>query len=72
MIQMLPDGTLVVRQRYENIEDNVVWDGIIEIKKDDPNYEKYLKQYEHDLEVINMQNDILGQDFKGTKLETTD
>ena len=61
---MLEDGTLLVLQRYENTEKKIVWDGIVEIKKDNPHYEEYLKQYEHDLEVIKMQNEILGQDFK--------
>ena len=60
MVQMLEDGTLLVRQRYEDEEKNVVWDSIVEIKKDDPKYKEYLKQYEHDLEVMKMQRDILG------------
>ena len=58
---MLLDGTLLVRQRYENPEENVIWDSIIEVKKDDPKYEEYLKQYEHDLEVMKMQQDVLGK-----------
>ena len=61
MIQMLEDETLLVPQRYEDAEENTLWDGIVEIKKDDPDYEKYLKQYEHDLEVAKMQNEILGK-----------
>ena len=59
MIQMLEDGTLLVHKRYEDIEENVVWDGILEIKKDDPKYEEYLKQYKHDLDVIKKQREII-------------
>ena len=59
MIQMLADGTLLVPQRYEDKENEILWDTIIEIKKDDPKYEEYLKQYQHDLEIMKMQKDIL-------------
>ncbi len=62
MVQILEDGTLLVRQRYEDKEKNIVWDSVIEIKKDDPKYEEYLKQYKHDLEVIKKQREILGKD----------
>jgi hypothetical protein len=34
---------------------------VIEVKKDDPKYEEYLKQYQHDLEIMKMQKDILGK-----------
>ena len=61
MIQMLKDWTLLVRERHEDTEKNIVWDAIMEVKKDDPDYEKYLKQYEHDLEVAKMQNEIFGK-----------
>lgn len=61
MIQMLADGTLLVPQRYEDKENEILWDTIIEIKKDDPKYEEYLKQYQHDLEIMKMQKDILGK-----------
>ena len=61
MVQMLKDWTLLVRERYEDKEKNVIWDSMVEIKKDDPKYEEYLKQYEHDLEVMKMQRDILGK-----------
>ena len=59
MIQMLPDGTLLVQKRYEDNEKEIIWDAVIEVKKDDPKYEEYLKQYQHDLEVMKMQYDIL-------------
>lgn len=59
MIQMLPDGTLLVQKRYEDNEKEIIWDAVIEVKKDDPKYEEYLKQYQHDLEVMKMQKDIL-------------
>ena len=58
---MLKDWTLLVRQRYEDEEKNVIWDSMVEIKKDNPKYKEYLKQYEHDLEVMKMQRDILGK-----------
>ena len=61
MIQMLADGTLLVPQRYEDKENEILWDTIIEIKKDDPKYEEYLKQSQHDLEIMKMQKDILGK-----------
>ena len=59
MIKMLPDGTLLVHQRCEDIEKEIVWDLIIEIKKNDPRYQEYLRLYEHDLEIIKKQKDIL-------------
>lgn len=59
MTQMLPDGTLLVQKRYEDNEKEIIWDAVIEVKKDDPKYEEYLKQYQHDLEVMKMQNEIL-------------
>ena len=59
MIQMLPDGTLLVQKRYEDNEKEIIWDAVIEVKKDDPKYEEYLKQYQHDLEVMKMQKKIL-------------
>lgn len=62
MIQMLPDGTLLVQKRYEDSENETIWDAVVEIKKDDPKYEEYLKQYQHDLEIIKMQKDILGKE----------
>ena len=61
MIQMLPDGTLLVPQRYVDMENGIIWDAIIEIKKDNPKYEEYLEQYKHDLEVIKKQREILGK-----------
>lgn len=65
MIKMLSDWTLLIPQRYENPEEEIVWDAVIEIKKNDPKYEEYLKQYEHDLEVIKMQNEILRKNWEG-------
>ena len=62
MTQMLPDGTLLVQKRYEDNEKEIIWDAVIEVKKDDPKYEEYLKQYQHDLEIIKMQKDILGKE----------
>lgn len=59
MTQMLPDGTLLVQKRYEDNEKEIIWDAVIEVKKDDPKYEEYLKQYQHDLEIIKIQKDIL-------------
>jgi len=59
MTQMLPDGTLLVQKRYEDNEKEIIWDAVIEVKKDDPKYEEYLKQYQHDLEIMKMQKDIL-------------
>jgi len=59
MTQMLPDGTLLVQKRYEDNEKEIIWDAVIEVKKDDPKYEEYLKQYQHDLEVMKMQKKIL-------------
>jgi len=61
MTQMLPDGTLLVQKRYEDNEKEIIWDAVIEVKKDDPKYEEYLKQYQHDLEIMKMQKDILGK-----------
>lgn len=61
MIQMLPDGTLLVQKRYEDNEKEIIWDAVIEVKKDNPKYEEYLKQYQHDLEIMKMQKDILGK-----------
>ena len=59
MTQMLPDGTLLVQKRYEDNEKEIIWDAVIEVKKDDSKYEEYLKQYQHDLEVMKMQKKIL-------------
>ena len=59
MTQMLPDGTLLVQKRYEDNKKEIIWDAVIEVKKDDPKYEEYLKQYQHDLEVMKMQKKIL-------------
>lgn len=59
MTQMLPDGTLLVQKRYEDNEKEIIWDAVIEVKKDDPKYEEYLKQYQHDLEVMKMQKKVL-------------
>lgn len=43
-IKKLKDGTLIVPMRAE--AKGTIGDGIIEVKPNDPEYKKYLKQYE--------------------------
>ena len=57
MIQLLENGDLIIPKRYE--EDWIIWDWFIEIKKWDPEYNEYLAQYYHDLEIEKMQEELL-------------
>lgn len=44
-IQKKEDGTLLVPMRAE-ASDGTIGDGVVEIKKDHKDYQKYLKMYE--------------------------
>lgn len=62
MIRKLEDGTLIVPRRAEWITENwetIVWDWIIEISQDSPEYQKYLEMYNHDLLIALEQKKLL-------------
>ena len=58
--KLLPPVLQPSKEVFSKFE-NKVGRPIIQIKKDDPKYEEYLKQYQHDLEIMKMQKDILGK-----------
>ena len=64
IIKKLEDDTLLVPYRAEWITKdwkNIIWDWIIEVSKDSPDYQKYLKMYNHDLNIALEQKKLLGK-----------
>lgn len=59
MITKLKNWNLIVPKSINKINDNIIWDWYIEIKKDDPSYEKYLKMYQHDKKIEEEINALL-------------
>lgn len=53
-ITRLNNGNLLVPMKAEHDigGETIIWDAMIEINPNDPEYEKYLKMYEHDLLVL--------------------
>ena len=56
MIELLENGNLIVPKTCE--ENWLIWDWLVEIKKWDPEYDEYLTQYHHDLEIEKMQEEL--------------
>lgn len=64
-ITKLEDWTLLVPSRAKwTAEDweTIVWDWIIEISQDSPEYKKYLEMYNHDLFIALEQKKLLEED----------
>ena len=64
-IKKLEDWTLLVPSRAEwTTEDweTTVWDWIIEVSQDSPEYKKYLEMYNHDLFIALEQKKLLEED----------
>ena len=48
MIEILKNWNLIVPVSINEQNPEIIWDWYIEIKKDNPDYEEYLKKYQHD------------------------